>query len=242
MDPRIRARRIAVVREAGRRRLRRILVVLAVLLVLAAAALVVWSPLLDVDRVVVIGAGERAAQVRAAAGVDRGGALLLVDTSAVEDRVESLAWVGGARVSRELPGTLRIEIHLRPPVAFVPRDDGSVALVDETGVVTGLAAGPPAGLPALVTEVPPPRPGASIAPATAARVASAVTALAGRVARVSVEHHQAALLLADGVEVRLGDLSHLAEKARSAAAVLGSPGVRGIKYVDVRAPSAPVTG
>jgi hypothetical protein len=96
-------------------------------------------------------------------------------------------------------------------------------------------------LPALVTTSPPPGPGRRIAPRAAAQVAAGVGPLAGRVARVSVDHAQAALLLTDGTEVRLGGLDHVQEKARAADAVLAAlPGP--VAYVDVRVPSAPVTG
>jgi len=242
IDPRMRARRDAVTREAGRRRLRRLPVAGAVLALTGLAAGVVLSPLVDVDDVVVTGAGSRSTEVRAAADVDAGSALLLVDTGAVEERVEALAWVSGVDVSRELPGTLRVSVRVRPPVAFAPRPDGTVALVDAAGVVIGTGTTPPGGLPALVVTDPPPAAGLRVEPRGAARVAGALGPLAGRVARVSVERGQAALLLTDGTEVRLGDLSRVTEKARAADAILAAPGVAGITYVDVRVPAAPVTG
>ena len=86
------------------------------------------------------------------------------------------------------------------------------------------------------------RPGRAVSPRAAASVAAALGPLAGRVTRVSVDHGEAALTLADGVVVRLGDLSQLTEKARAAAAVLGASGLPPIGYVDVRVPAAPVTG
>jgi cell division protein FtsQ len=241
IDPRIRARRVQVTREAGRRRLRRILIALALVAVAAAALGIVVSPLVDVDRVAVVGGGDRAAEIRAAAAVHAGAPLLLVDTGAVEDRVEGLSWIADARVSRDLPGTLRIVVRLRPPVAFAARPDGRVAVVDPSGTVVALGSAAPGGLPALVTTSPPPGPGRRIAPRAAAQVAAGVGPLAGRVARVSVDHAQAALLLTDGTEVRLGGLDHVQEKARAADAVLAAlPGP--VAYVDVRVPSAPVTG
>jgi cell division protein FtsQ len=242
IDPRIRARRVAVAREAGRRRLRRLLLVLALAAVTGAVAIVMWSPLLDVDRVAVAGAGARAASVRAAAGVEPGAALLLVRTGGVEERVEELPWVAEARATRELPGTLRITVTERPPVGFATRPDGTAAIVDATGVVTEVAASAPAGLPGLVTAAPPPRPGKVVTPGASARVAAALGPLAGRVTRVSVDRGEAALTLTDARVVRLGDLTRLDEKARAAAAVLDAPGLPAVAYVDVRVPSAPVTG
>jgi cell division protein FtsQ len=241
IDPRIRARRVEVTRAAGRRRLRRLLIALGLVAAAAIGAAVVVSPLLDVDRVAVVGGGDRAAEVRTAAAVQPGAPLLLVDTGAVESRVEGLSWVADARVSRDLPGTLRIDVRMRPPVAYTPRPDGRVAVVDPSGSVVALANAAPGGLPALVTTSPAPGPGRRIAPRAAARVAAALGPLAGRVARISVDHAQAALLLTDGTEVRLGGLDHVGGKARAADAVLAAlPGP--VVYVDVRVPSAPVTG
>ncbi|MEX2254745.1 MAG: FtsQ-type POTRA domain-containing protein [Acidimicrobiia bacterium] len=229
-------------RAAGRRRLRRLLVVVVLLAAAGVVAGIVWSPFLDVDKVTIVGAGERGAEVRAAVAVDRGSPLLLVDTDAAEERIEALAWVGDAEVSRELPGTLAVAVAAPPPVAVAGPPDGQVALVDATGIVVGVVRTAPGGLAALVTSTPPPEAGDRIRPAAAAEVAGAIGPLAGRVARVSVDDGRAALLLVDGVEVRLGNLDRLAEKARAADAVLGAPGVAGIAYVDVSVPSAPVTG
>jgi hypothetical protein len=57
-----------------------------------------------------------------------------------------------------------------------------------------------------------------------------------------VEDGQAALLVIDGPEVRLGDLDRLDEKMRAADAVLRSLAGTPVTYVDVRVPSGPVTG
>jgi cell division septal protein FtsQ len=122
------------------------------------------------------------------------------------------------------------------------RPDGRVAIVDATGAVTETAPAPPSGLPALVTDVAPPRPGRLVTPRATARVAAGLGPLAGRVTRISVDRGEAALTLDDGRVVRLGDLTHVAEKARAAAAVLGAAGLPAIAYVDVSVPSAPVTG
>jgi cell division protein FtsQ len=233
---------MAVTREAGRRRLRRLVVALIVLGAAGVVAGVVWSPILDVDDVAVTGAGERTREVAVAAAVERGSALLLLDTGAVEERVEALAWVGDAEVTRELPGTLQVKVRLRPAVAMAARPDGQVALVDATGIVTAVVPRAPGGIPALVTTAAPPDAGALVRPVAAARVAGAIGPLEGRVARVFVERGQAALLLTDGIEVRLGSLDRLEEKARAADAVLRTAGATGITYVDVRVPAAPVTG
>lgn len=57
---------------------------------------------------------------------------LFDDPAAIERRAERVPGVVRARVERRLPGTLRIVIVERAPLAFVPSAGGLVAL-DETG-------------------------------------------------------------------------------------------------------------
>jgi len=69
MDQRVRARRVAVQRAAGRRRLRRVLLVAGSLTALLVAVAIAYSPLLAVHTVVVDGAGTEQADVARAAHV-----------------------------------------------------------------------------------------------------------------------------------------------------------------------------
>jgi cell division protein FtsQ len=247
VHPKFRARRVSVARTAGRRRLRRLVLAVGLVALVFAAGGIVLSPLLDVDRIVIAGAGPRLDEVRAAAEVERGTAILLLDTGAASERIESLAWVAHADVVREVPGTVKIQVTARPPVAFVPRSDGTYGVVDATGTVVSVEAAPPPGLTSLVSDAPDVEPGDRIRPRAAAVVAAALGPLADRVTRVFVDQtfedqDRAALLLADGSEVRLGRLDRLAEKARAADAVLRSLDGTPVTYLDVRVPSAPVTG
>ncbi len=237
----MRERRIQVTRSAGRRRLRRLVIVVVVFGAAFGAGGIVLSPLLDVDRVTIRGAGPRSDEVRESIEVARGDALLLVDTDAAAERIEELPWVADADVARELPGTVAIRVRSRAPVAYVPRTDGTFAVVDPTGTVVAVESAVPVGLTALVTDVADLDPGEAITPRAAARVAAALGPLAGRIARVMVEDGQAALLVVDGPEIRLGSVDRLEEKARAADAVLTSLAGAPVTYVDVRVPSAPVT-
>lgn len=236
MDPRLRARRVAVVREQGRRRLHRVVLALGLVTVIGAAVGVVLSPLLDVDRVAVAGvATERAAAVRSATNVRHGAPLLLVDTGAIAARVEALPWVARASVHRDLPGTLRVEVTLRVPVAWQALPAGGVRLLDDRGVTVGSDGQAPAGLPEIVGDAPPLR--------IATRVAGALTpALRDRVAAVMIGGGQATLSLVGGQEVRLGAPFQLGAKVRAAVAVLEALTGTVFAYLDVRAPAAPVTG
>jgi cell division protein FtsQ len=240
IDPRLRDRRVAVLRAQGRHRLRRLGLVVTVLAIAAVAVGVVFSPLLDVDRIAVTGiTGARVDEVRAATGVERGEPLLLVDTGSVEARVEALPWVAQARAARHFPGSLTVAVTTRVPTAWVLAVDGSVRLVDDRGVVVGTATAAPPSLPQLPSAS---TPGAG-PPAAAARVAASLTpTLRANVGIVAVVKGQAVLYLSTGTEIRLGAPRDVTAKARAAEAVLASLSGANPVYVDVRVPSAPVTG
>ncbi len=240
IDARLRARRVAVRRAEGARRRRRLLVLGGVVVLVAVAAAVTWSPLLSVHRVVVRGAGPHAATVRQAADVT--GSMLLVRPGQVASDVERLPWVASARVSREFPTTITITVVARTPVAWSPDGPHQVALVDGHGVVTALAPTAPTGLPELSGLTRVPDLGGRVAPLAPAEVAGALgSTLAPRVQTVALTSVGLVATVAGGPQLRFGDATDLAAKARAAAAVLGAL-VHPASYVDVSVPSAPVAG
>jgi cell division protein FtsQ len=236
MDPRMRDRRVTVIREAGRRRLRRLVFVLCLVAAAGIGTGIVLSPVLDVNQIEVTGVdAAHAAEVRAATRIDRGEALLLVDTGAVTVRVEELIWVDEVDVVRELPGTLRVDVTPRFPVAWRIDAHGAIQLIDSRGVAIMPTATPPLGLPELQV-------GADDL-AVAARTARAVPeALAPYVGRIAVTAGEASVWLTSGTEVQLGAPSDLDAKLRAAHAVLSALGGVPVAYVNVEVPSAPVTG
>ena len=242
IDPRIRDRRIEVLRTQGRRRLRWTIGLIVFGAVIAVAWLVTHSSLLDVGRIRVTGAQQSApAEVQRAAGVGRGDPTLFVDTGAVEHRVERVAWVDKARVERSLGG--EVDIHERRPAAWVRRAPDRVALVDVHGRVLADAPAPPPGLPEITGLRAVPRAGRDIAPNAAARVLQKLPpALGLRTTRITVDGDAVTLGVKDGPEVRLGSPRDVAAKARAALAVLASTAGAPARYIDVRVPSAPVAG
>src|SRR5688572_1609136 len=111
IDPRIRARRIEVQRDAGRRRLRRLADVGLVLAVAVAFLGALRSPLLDVEAVRVSGADRTGAEaVVTASGIARGDQLADVSLGSAGSQVAALPWVGEVRVHRSLGGTIEIAV------------------------------------------------------------------------------------------------------------------------------------
>jgi cell division protein FtsQ len=259
IDPRIRERRIEVLREAGRRRLRVTLVIASTIVVIGLAYLAVHSPLLDLDHVRVTGSRrESVNEILNAAHVRTGAPLLLVDTGAIERRIERLPWVAQAHVKRDLPGTLRVEISEYSPTAFVRLSPAKVALVASTGRVIAFshtrpphalkivgervaAVGTrlePRGISDLLRRLPPHLAsrvgavdvgGASIV--LDLRTASPGGSTCRGVAGVVPGHEQ----------IRLGTLDTIRDKGVAALSVLNQLANRPFAYIDVSVPQSPVS-
>lgn len=72
--------------------------------------------------------------VERAVDLHRGDAMLGFDPAAIRRRLVAIPWVRDATVERRLPGTVRIRIQERRPMALWQRH-GKLALVDDEGVV-----------------------------------------------------------------------------------------------------------
>jgi cell division protein FtsQ len=121
--------------------------------VLAVAALVwltVFSPLLDVRDVQVVGAApDQVDPIRDAAAIGPGTSLLWLDGDEVVERVRTLPRIAAVAVSRDWPGTLVVTVAEREPVLAAPAP-GGVLLVDATGFGYRTLPERPAGVPTLV--------------------------------------------------------------------------------------------
>ena len=149
MDPRVRARRIAVKRAQGRKRLLIVSGVGGAVLVLVAVLAVFSSSLFAVERVDVQGAPYTRARYADGlqAVIDRliGEPVLLVDTRSAEEELESLPWVERAFVTTDFPDRVLIDIRERQPLATFQGSDGQYRVIDRAGFVLDVLAGRPAG-------------------------------------------------------------------------------------------------
>ncbi len=145
IDPRLRARRVAVRRAEGRRRLRVLLSIVGIVVVTVAAWGVTRSPLLDLDHVRIAGEGsaelsaDRIAEIEAAAALEAGTPLFDLDPAEVESAILDLPWVARAEVRRDWPGTVRLTVAEREAVAVLGTTGGGLGLVDAQGVRIGSA-------------------------------------------------------------------------------------------------------
>ena len=252
VDPRFRERRIAVRRQAGRRRLKRLLVLVAVALVALTSVTVLRSPVLDVDLVRVRGTQlTSAAAVEEAAGIRIGAPLLLADLGAAEDRIEALPWVADASVRRDLPSEVVVEIEERVPAAVVSIGRTRL-LVDDHGRV--LERGDPAKYPPAVPRNPAfipvhaPSGGADLAPGALvdSSLLPAVSLAhrlrenpAGAVTAVRLRP-SLRLELAGGGHAELGDATDLDVKVEALRTVVARVDLTCARRLDLRVPTHPV--
>jgi cell division protein FtsQ len=213
--------------------------VLAVLLVIGLVAGGVWlfyfsSVLAVVDVEVSRTRTLDAAHVREVAAVPSGEPLATVDLDAVRVRVEALAVVRSADVTRQWPDRVLIEVQERVAVAVVDIG-GRLRGMDADGVVFGDYATAPPGLPQVRTSAETP----SEALAEAAHVVEALPeTLSRKVAHVEAASvDQISLVLRDGRTVVWGSAEESDQKARVLGPLLG---VEAETY-DVSVPRQPTT-
>ncbi|MDE0065277.1 MAG: FtsQ-type POTRA domain-containing protein [Acidimicrobiaceae bacterium] len=153
IDPRLRARRGAVRRAEGRRRLRFILVGLAILALVFCGWAALRSPLLDLDHVEIAGLGpSRLAEAEQSIGLEMGTPLNDIETGQIKADLEALPWVLHADVEKSWPGTVQIEVVERIAAAQLAGDGGRIAIVDATGTVMAEGGSEHEALPRISVE------------------------------------------------------------------------------------------
>ncbi|QYC40690.1 Cell division protein FtsQ [Nonomuraea coxensis DSM 45129] len=195
------------------------LVLLTAGVVGTAAWLVFFSPVLGVRSVEIVGnitvPKEHIEQKAAVADLHP---LATVDLAGVQARVLGIRQLASAKVDRVWPGTLRIEVVEREPVAAVPAGD-KVAIVDGRGVVIEIRQEAPPLLPVLRVDNP-----SAADPATVAalQVIQAVPdAIAPKVRQVRAGTAEGVTLeLSDGRTVVWGGPDRPKEKGRILASLL----------------------
>jgi cell division protein FtsQ len=241
-DPRISRRRKGVVRS---RRRRALATAASVGVVAGLAWLAFFSPLLEVERVVVVGGRHVSAEdVEAVAGLDRDN-LLLLSTERVAQRVRRLPWVRRARVIRHLPDTVRVRVKERRPAMVLSTTRGRWTL-DQEGRVLGRGAAERT-LPVLGgVRVAHLVPGDVLSDAEVQAALdvwrSLPRELRARVAGVFASSlERIALSLDDDVVVRYGAAESMAAKNSVLRAVLARVRAEGrsVGYIDVRVPGSP---
>jgi cell division protein FtsQ len=238
IDPRLRARRAAVRRAEGRRRLFWVAVVGGVIVIAVGVLATLASSLFSVDEVEVQGVVYTDQQrLEAIIAEVKGDPILLVDTRAIEQQLEDIAWVERARVETHFPHLLTIDVRERQPVATFAGSDGKFRIIDRESRVLDVIDGIPLA-PMLITGNHPDTDIGQFAGAPYAAAAQLVIALPAEIRTITTSvgvdsaTGELTMLLNDSVEVRLGAASDLPIKlARLLQRV--RDGIDGVEQLDV---------
>jgi cell division protein FtsQ len=244
MDPRIRERRVAVARDAGRRRLRILAIVGGAFGLVAGAYGITRTPLFDVDHVRVEGAAQTGTpQLLEASGLAGHPQLADVKPPAVVAKLERLPWVQEAQVVRHWPGTVEVKVVERIPMATLPAAGGGWALVDDTGRVLGVTPTPLDGLVQLASAPAPP-PGDEVPPATLGGLTlldALPPSLSERVNGLTIADDGVIDVHAVGLPViHFGPPTSVRAKLVALTTLVARTNLKGATAIDVRVPTAPV--
>lgn len=255
MEPRMRDRRDAVRRAAGRKRVRWAVALVVLGLVAVAGLAVLGSPLFAVDRdqILVTGAVYTDPD-RLDAVIDdlAGTPVLVADTRSAETALEQIPWVDTARVRTAFPRSATIEIRERSPVATFQGPDERFRVIDRDGRVLDVIDGQPIAYMLVTGPDPADLPPGAFAPLGYAAAAEMVRALTpsvrGRVTSIDVtsDGSQMRLFLdvdadagpgatpaGEQVEVRLGSATDLLVKLVRLENVLPTADAEGATLIDV---------
>ena len=209
-------------------------VALAAAGVVAAAGWVLFgSPLLAVRSVTVNGTHlVPQSEVLAESGVVPGTPLIRVNTAQAAARIERIAQVSNAQVTRSWPNRLVIVVRERTPVLVLPAYGGAgYDLADADGVVLMRVARRPAGLPLYPTVAPDGALRGNPDLAAAAAVLSELPAPVRRsvISVTAPAPDQVTLRLTGGITVLWGDTGQAGVKAQELTVLMRSH----LHYYDV---------
>ncbi len=244
IDPRIRARRTAVMKEQGRRRLVIAGVVLGVAVLLVGGWFLVHTPLFSARSVSVTGnVHETEAEVVSQAGLASHPPLLDIDTGAAAARLEKLPWVRSASVHVSWPDGVHIAVTEETPTFTVSTAAGTWESLSNDGRVLEESATRPPGLLLLTVPQTPGAPGTvlSAKDSPGLQVASTLPAsFVGQVTGVTVEPAGwVQLALTTPIVVDIGTATELTAKYEDVSSILAGASLHNGDVIDVSVPDAP---
>ncbi len=231
IDPRLRQRRVDILRSQGRRRLRWIIAVVGTLSLVAVVVGLLHTPLFSARVVTVTGAHPHTstAAIVTAAGLDHHPPLISTDPGATARRVETLPFIAVAQVRRHWPDGVQIVVTERVPVAQMAGPGASWSTLDGYGRTLQVQPARTPGLLVLAVHtargVMSPAPvGGSLSPRAAAGLKVSRTlpaAFSAQVVSVSTAPDATtSLALNSGITVLLGTDTDLFAKYEDVAAII----------------------
>ena len=220
--------------------------------IVAMAAVVTWglaalwsAPLLPVKSVVVTGTSRLTTEsVLASAAIPAGATLPKLPKSQILARLRANPWIATASLTRSVPGTVRIDIVERTPIALVDAGGAELWLTSSDGHWLGRRSAEDTTAVPTIREAP----GAVPLAGTVTRSKELKNALAvvaglspelrGRVKTVSAPTvDKTALILTDDIQVFVGSADDIATKDLRVRQILGKE--KKLVYINVRVVDRP---
>jgi cell division septal protein FtsQ len=249
IDPRISARRTAVTREQGRRRLRVVTAGLIGTVLLVVVWLVLFhTPLFAARAVTVVGATHQTpAEIVQQAGLAGHPPLMRVNAGAAAHAVEALPWVRSATVSVHWPDGVRIVVHEEVPRLVMALPGGKFAEVALDGRVLAVTPTAPTGLLPFAAPAVPTVAGSTLGAKDEVGLLIASTlppSFAAQVTGITVEPAGWVQLgMTTPILINLGDGTQLNAKYEDVSALLSGATLHNGDILDVSVPRSPtVTG
>ena len=250
IDPRIRERRLAILRSQGRRRLLWLGGATAALVLVVLVLALAHTPWFGARAVSVTGTHPHTpdSAILDAAGLQHHPPLISVNPGVVARRVESLPFIASARVRRHWPDGVQIAVTERVPVVQMAGPGTSWSLLDGYGRTLQVVPGRQPGLVAFAvhtatTGIPPATVGRSLPPSAGPGLAISRTlppAFSGQVVSVTVAADGTiSLALNSGVTVLVGSDADRTAKYKDIAAILANGTLHTTSTIDVSVPESP---
>jgi cell division protein FtsQ len=253
IDPRIRARRVAIRRMQGRRRLRWIVGLAGTVVVLVVGWGLLHTGLFSARVVTVAGdhPNTPTSAIVSAAGLDDHPPLVSIDPGSAVTRVETLPFVATAQLKRDWPDGVTVTVTERVPTVAMAGPGTAWSVLDRHGRTLEVLLTQPPGLPVLVVHLPgggltPPPVGGTLAVTASAGMAvtrSLPRAFAAQVVSVTEKPDGTLdLALNSGITVSLGTDTDLNAKYEDVAAIIAHASLVGATTIDVSVPQSPTVG
>lgn len=159
----------------------------------------------------------------------------------VQSKIEEMPEIGSVTMRKSWPRTVEIKVEKRVAVGFVETDQG-VTLIDAQGFVFAKAQEPPVGYPAFegMSEI---EFAKQIPDTTFTEILKqAPKEIQNQIVLVKIQDKEYSIELTDGIDIILGDNSSLKQKLAISWSILQTKKRLEIGYIDVSAPSLPVSG
>jgi len=217
----------------------------------AGLLLILWiisGPVLGIGTVTLEGytGPQKAAVQETAELVAATGSMVRVPVGDMRRALERFPGVVDVRVERDWPRSVMVDVTMGEPVAILAVESGGRYLLSPSGQIMG-KAGTTVGLPVISVASPPPG-GVLSAPGDRAAllfVGWLQPEVAGRLRNLRFQDGRLFADLANGLELRIGPPTKLAQKAQALAAVLAQADPKALgdaAYLDISNPSRPMLG